>query len=126
MGILSSMLSGATYGTELGDMESGPRPGADGHFALVIQVQAFEDVARFKGRVDAAIRQIRASRRAPGVARIYAPGELEWETRQAYERDGIPLNSETLADLGATAAGLGLDLSGFAWLPGRTPAEREG
>jgi len=99
MGILSSMLSGASYGTELGNMEDGPTPGQDGHFVLVIRVGAFEDVGRFKARVDGAIRQLRACRLAPGFDRVYAPGEKEVLSEAAYRRDGIPLNAVTLADL---------------------------
>jgi LDH2 family malate/lactate/ureidoglycolate dehydrogenase len=108
MGILSSMLSGAAYGTELGDMEAGPRAGQDGHFVLAIRVAAFEAIDRFKARVDAAIRQLHACRRAPGVERIYAPGEKEWLTRRDRLRDGIPLNNVTLADLRRTAEDLGV------------------
>ena len=110
MGILSSMLSGAAYGTELGSMETGPQPGRDGHFVAAIKVGAFEDVARFKARVDAAIRQLHTCRRAPGVERIYAPGELEFRTEAAYRRDGIPLNAVTLADLRRVAGELGVDV----------------
>lgn len=104
MGILSSMLSGAAYGTELGSMESGPRAGADGHFVMAIRVGAFEDAAEFKRRVDGAIRQVRACRRAPGVERIYAPGELEFAAREANLRDGIPLNEVTRRDLALALA----------------------
>jgi LDH2 family malate/lactate/ureidoglycolate dehydrogenase len=111
MGILSSMLSGAAYGTELGDMERGPDPGRDGHFLLAIDVAAFEDVARFKTRVDAAVRQIHAATPAPGVDRVYAPGEIEFLAEQTSRRDGIPLTAQTLADLRATAAGLGIESS---------------
>lgn len=109
MGILSSMLSGAAHGTELGSMEDGPRPGQDGHFVAAIRVSAFEDVARFKARVDAAIRQIHACRRAPGVERVYAPGEIEFETEARCRREGIPLNDVTLRDIRDTAAALGID-----------------
>ena len=109
MGILSSMLSGASYGTELGDMEHGPRAGQDGHFVMAIRVAAFEDVATFKARVDRAIHQIHAGRRAPGVDRLYAPGEKEFLAEQENRRDGIPLPVVTLASLRATAAGLGVD-----------------
>lgn len=108
MGVLSSMLSGAAYGTELGDMAAGPQAGQDGHFLVAIRVAAFEEIDRFKARVDGAIRQIHACRRAPGVERIYAPGEKEWSTRQDRLRDGIPLNDVTLADLRRTAEGLGV------------------
>jgi LDH2 family malate/lactate/ureidoglycolate dehydrogenase len=116
MGLLSSLLSGAAYGTELGDMYAGPRAGQDGHFVLAINVAAFEEIGRFKARVDAAIRQIHDSRRAPGTERIYAPGEKELLTRRDYERGGIPLNHVTLADLRRTAEGLGVPVGDYAWL----------
>ncbi len=117
MGILSSMLSGAAYGTELGNMEDGPRAGQDGHFVAAINVAAFEDVARFKARVDGAIRQIHACKLAPGFGRVFAPGELEFITREEYMRNGIPLNAVTIADLYHTALGLGVEIAPYAWLP---------
>jgi LDH2 family malate/lactate/ureidoglycolate dehydrogenase len=108
MGILSSMLSGAAYGTELGDMEHGSKPGQDGHFVMAIRVSAFEDVHRFKARVDGAIQQIHASRLAPGFERVYAPGEKEFLTEQDYCQNGIPLNAVTLSDLVETGRRLGI------------------
>jgi LDH2 family malate/lactate/ureidoglycolate dehydrogenase len=112
-GILSSLLSGAAFGTELGDMETGPKPGQDGHFALAIRIGAFADVDRFKDRVDQVIREIHASRRAPGVERLYVPGEIEALNRRAYGRDGIPLNAVTLGDLRRVAHDLGIDAIGL-------------
>ncbi|MDA1191999.1 MAG: Ldh family oxidoreductase [Candidatus Poribacteria bacterium] len=109
MGILSSMLSGAAYGTELGDMERGPTAGADGHFVAAIKVEAFEEVGRFKERVDKAIRQVRECRRAEGVDRLYVPGEREALSRRAYARDGVPLNDVTVAELRETVSALGVE-----------------
>jgi LDH2 family malate/lactate/ureidoglycolate dehydrogenase len=117
-GVLSSMLSGAAYGTELGDMEHGPAAGQDGHFFMAISVAAFEEPARFKARLDAAIRQIHACRRAPGVDRVYAPGEIEFLTAARYQEEGIPLNDVTLADLAGAARSLGVNTQGFGWLEG--------
>jgi LDH2 family malate/lactate/ureidoglycolate dehydrogenase len=99
MGILSSMLSGAAYGLELGNMEDGPRAGQDGHFVAAINIAAFEEVDRFKARVDKAIREIHEVRKAPGFDRTYAPGEVEQLREQEYRQYGIPLNEVTLADL---------------------------
>jgi LDH2 family malate/lactate/ureidoglycolate dehydrogenase len=99
MGILSSMLSGAAYGTELGNMVDGPRAGQDGHFVAAIKIAAFEDVERFKARIDKAIREVHEVAKAPGFERTYAPGELEQLREQEYRRQGIPLNDVTLADL---------------------------
>lgn len=116
MGVLSSMLSGAAFGTELGDMESGPTPGQDGHFVAAIRVEAFEEPATFKRRVDKAIRQIHDCRPAAGVERIYAPGELEFLRQEEYRREGIPLNDVTLADLGQAATEVGVEIVGYDWL----------
>jgi LDH2 family malate/lactate/ureidoglycolate dehydrogenase len=111
MGVLSTLLSGASYGTELGNMMDGPKAGEDGHFFLALNVAAFEEVDRFKRRLDGIIRQIREGRRAPGVDRIYAPGGLEAETERRHRREGIPLNAATLEDIRRTALQLGANPS---------------
>jgi len=98
-GILSSMLSGAAFGTELGNMVDGPEPGADGQFVMALRVAAFVEVEEFKRRVDGLVRQIRTSPAAPGFERCYAPGELEYLTERKYRAEGIPLNAETLRGL---------------------------
>jgi LDH2 family malate/lactate/ureidoglycolate dehydrogenase len=116
MGILSSMLSGASYGTELGNMEDGPKAGADGHFVATIRISAFEDLDLFKSRVDQAVEQIHKCRPAEGTDRIFAPGERESLNREAYLREGIPVNSVTLSDLKQAAEGLGEDVGQFDWL----------
>jgi LDH2 family malate/lactate/ureidoglycolate dehydrogenase len=107
-GIFASMLSGASYGTELGNMDDGPQTGQDGHFVAAIRVSAFEEVDRFKARVDQAIQQIHACRLAPGFDRVYAPGEKEALNRENYQREGIPLNLVTLTDLYQAAGRFGL------------------
>jgi LDH2 family malate/lactate/ureidoglycolate dehydrogenase len=108
MGILSSMLSGASYGTELGDMYAGPRPGHDGHFVSAIRIEAFENAERFKSRVDAAVRELHATALAPGFDRVYAPGEKEFLCEREYRATGIPLTRQTVDDVIAAAAALGL------------------
>lgn len=116
MGILSSMLSGASYGTELGSIEDGPTPGADGHFVAAIHIASFENITHFKSRVDAAIQQIHDCPLAPGFDRVYAPGELETIRRTEYGAQGIPLNSMTRTDIRTTTEQLGIDVSGYEWL----------
>jgi LDH2 family malate/lactate/ureidoglycolate dehydrogenase len=109
-GVLSSLLSGAAYGTELGNMVDGPRPGQDGHFFGAIKVGAFQDVSAFKARVDTIVREIRTSRRASGGERLYAPGEIEYETERRYRAEGILLTRATLDDLTRVAHGLGVSV----------------
>jgi LDH2 family malate/lactate/ureidoglycolate dehydrogenase len=98
-GILSTLLSGAAYGTELGNMIDGPRPGQDGHVFMAINVAAFQPVETFKSRVDAVARQIRESRPARGVDRLHAPGRIELELEQERAVDGIPLNEQTIGGI---------------------------
>lgn len=116
MGIFSSMLSGAAYGTELGNMEDGPTAGQDGHFLMALDVGAFEEPDRFRQRVDAVIDQVHACRTAAGVERLFVAGEPEHHRREEYRRDGIPLNEVTLTDIGACARQRGVDTNRFGWL----------
>jgi LDH2 family malate/lactate/ureidoglycolate dehydrogenase len=109
MGVLSTLLAGASFGTDLGNMVDGPRAGADGHFFLALNVAAFVEPAVFKSRVDTVVRQIRTSRPAPGLDRVYSPGEMETETQRRYRKEGIPLNAETLRGIRAMAARVGVN-----------------
>ena len=97
-------------------MEEGPKAGEDGHFMAAIKISAFEEVNRFKERIDAAIDEIHQCRLAEGFDRTYAPGEKEFLNREVYEREGIPLNGETLADIAAAAKETGVDVSEYGWL----------
>lgn len=114
IGMLGTLLSGAAYGTELGNMVDGPTAGLDGHFAIAINVAAFTEVATFKARVDSILRQAREGGRAAGIDRLYTPGEIEADFERAYRVDGIPLNDETLDDMLREAAALRADVSRLA------------
>lgn len=109
MGILSTLLSGASYGTELGNMIDGPHAGQDGHFFMAIDIAAFQPVATFKERVDRISREIQNSRRRAGVDRLYPPGLLEHEFERRYAQDGIPLNEETLAGIRDAGRSVGVE-----------------
>jgi len=110
VGMLSTLLGGASYGTELGNMEDGPRPGHDGHVFIAINIASFLPVAAFKARTDAISRQIQASRRRDGVDRVYPPGLMEAEFERRYAMDGIPLNEATLAGIVASAKRFGVSV----------------
>ncbi len=107
MGILSTLLSGAAFGPELGSVAEGAKPGHDGHFFLALRVDAFGPVDEFKLRADGVVQLIRESRKKPGVERIYPPGALEFETEERYLREGIPLNRETLSRMRESAKTVG-------------------
>jgi LDH2 family malate/lactate/ureidoglycolate dehydrogenase len=112
MGMLSTLLSGASYGTELGNMVTGPKPGHDGHFFAALDVAAFQPLPTVRARVDAISRDIQDSRRANGTDRLYPPGLLESEFQARHDVEGIPLNEATIAGINGAArrAGLGSDV----------------
>jgi L-2-hydroxycarboxylate dehydrogenase (NAD+) len=110
-GILSTLLSGAGYGTESGNMVDGPIPGRDGQFYLALNVAAFEDVATFKARMDRIIREYRSTRLAPGFRRVFVPGEMEAELERRQREQGIPLNEATIQGIREAAVRLGVDAS---------------
>ncbi|SDB54626.1 Ldh family oxidoreductase [Bauldia litoralis] len=113
VGMLSSLLSGAGYGTESGNMEDGAVVGVDGHFFMAINVAFFEDVARFKTRTDGVIAQVHTSGRRDGVERLYVPGEIESDL-EAASRDGIVLPGTAIDDIVAAGKALGVDVTALA------------
>ena len=62
MGILTAVLSGAAFGTELGSLKEGAKPGRDGHLFIAIRIAAFCDAGTFKQSVDGIIQQFKNSR----------------------------------------------------------------
>jgi len=49
---------------------------------MAIDVAHFGSLAKFRQDVRRAAGRVRNSARAPGIARLYAPGEPEWQRRQ--------------------------------------------
>lgn len=80
-----------------------------GHLAIAIDVSAFQDPDAFVDRVADLGRRLRTSTSAPSVARVLLPGDIELETRQARERDGIPMTAARIEQLHAFAAEAGID-----------------
>lgn len=103
--VLAGVLTGARFGGGLG-------PPGSGQFFLAIQVEGFMPVAEFKARMDQVIDQIQQSRRAPGVDRIYVPGEIEYESAQRRRAEGIPLEETIAANLERLAGETGAPLPG--------------
>jgi ureidoglycolate dehydrogenase (NAD+) len=75
-----------------------------GHFFIAIDVAVFGDPIVFKAEIDERIASIRAARPAPGVDRVFYPGEPEWLTYESYLAGGIPMLATHLSDLEALVA----------------------
>ena len=114
VGMLSSLLSGAGYGLETGNMVDGATPGTDGQFSVAIDVAAFVGPSDFRRCVDGVIDQVHGSGRREGVDRLLVPGEIEAGLEAAHARDGIPLAGETVSGVLRAAEALGADASALA------------
>jgi LDH2 family malate/lactate/ureidoglycolate dehydrogenase len=106
--LLCGGLSEGAVGAEVRPLYGDPaEPYRCGHFFLAIHAGHFPVGDGFAERVRAQAARVSRSKRAPGVDRVYAPGELIWATRQASE--GVcRLDAPTLRSLVETAARVGL------------------
>jgi LDH2 family malate/lactate/ureidoglycolate dehydrogenase len=109
IGLLAGTLNAAAMGSEVVDFNhDDTTPTNTGQAILVIDPDAFGEVAEFKARVDRLVRELRASERLPGVERIWLPGEQSHEKRIANEREGIALNATLRAQLDTLARELAI------------------
>jgi LDH2 family malate/lactate/ureidoglycolate dehydrogenase len=112
---LAALLSGAasTWGVRswLGDDPTLPT----GHGAafLAIDCATIAGEASFVARVEQLIDEIHQAPTAEGAARIYVPGEIEWEKHAAAMRDGIRLPSDVIASVTEAAEICGLELDSY-------------
>jgi ureidoglycolate dehydrogenase (NAD+) len=107
--ILSGPLTGALFGKKLplmyGDYDKHRELG---HFIGAIKIANFVPVDEFKRHVGTMIDDIHDTPAAPGFERVLVPGEKEYLTQMAYEKEGVPIPSETLKNLQTSAHEMGL------------------
>ena len=99
--ILSAALQGGAFLKQVTGMNVG-------HCFLAADIAAFTEPAAFRKQTGDMLRALRASRKAPGAARIYTPGEKEHETMGERQRDGIPVAESIQRELLAMRDELGL------------------
>ncbi|MQA80105.1 MAG: Ldh family oxidoreductase [Streptosporangiales bacterium] len=106
---LAAALSGAAMASGVGNWLYDPdTPSDTGYFLLVIDVSSESAFALFQDRVRALCEEITAAPRAPGVSRVYVPGEIEALHESRALADGLPLEQEVVERLSALASDLGL------------------
>jgi ureidoglycolate dehydrogenase (NAD+) len=102
--ILSGPLTGALFGKKLPLMYGDYDKHRDlGHFIGAIKIENFVSVAEFKKNVGIMIDDLHATPPAKGFDRVLVPGEKEYLTRLQYEKEGIPVPTETFRELQACA-----------------------
>ena len=72
--------------------EGNKQPYHLGHFFIAINIEAFTEADAFKKTTGDILRELRASRKAPGCSRIYTAGEKEYIAYQERSVKGVPVN----------------------------------
>jgi L-2-hydroxycarboxylate dehydrogenase (NAD+) len=92
--ILSAALQQGAFLKQLNGMEDGRKvPYRLGHFFMAINIECFTDPASFKKTTGDILRELRASKKAPGQNRIYTCGEKEYLAWLDRKDKGAPLDS---------------------------------
>lgn len=98
--ILSAALQGGAFLKGLLGFENGkPVPYRLGHFFMAIDVNAFIDLESFKKTTGDILRDLRASKKAPGQERIYTAGEKEHLAWLYRKGKGVPINEALQKDM---------------------------
>jgi LDH2 family malate/lactate/ureidoglycolate dehydrogenase len=94
--ILSASLQQGVFLRQLTGLDSLGRkaPYGLGHFFMAIDIGFFCDVAAFRKTTGDLLRELRASRKAPGHDRIYTCGEKEHLAWLERKDKGVPLDAE--------------------------------
>ncbi len=87
------------------------RPYHLGHFFLAINIECFTGLDSFKKTAGDILRELRASRRAPGQPHIYTAGEKEYLNYQRRLKEGVPVNPALQKNIRTLVAEL--DLKGY-------------
>lgn len=109
-GVLAGTLNGATFGTNVVDMNADASSVTNtGQFYLAINIAAFMEPADFKTEIDAVIRQMRSSKTMGGFDRVRLPGESAHAAYAERLEQGVPLPDPLLKLLEGVASDLGVE-----------------
>ena len=103
--VLTGVLTGGAFGSA---PYSDPKNNDVSHLMIAIDIAQWMPLPEFEERMRRFMAEIKASATAPGVEEIFLPGELEHRRRTERLANGVPVADETLADLKALAAQLGI------------------
>ena len=107
IGLIAGVLNGAAFGHDVVDFNADDSSETNtGHFIVAVDVARFVPVATFTAEVDRHLRDLRASKRLPGVGEIRLPGDRRAECRAERLRDGVPIAAPLLVQLDKLAGEL--------------------
>jgi L-2-hydroxycarboxylate dehydrogenase (NAD+) len=109
LGLLAGVLNGAAFGKEVVDHNADDTTMTNtGHFIIAVDVKRFIPLDTFKSEVDRHFKDLRASKRLPGVEDIRLSGDIRRQCREERVKNGIPIPPALMAELDKLAGELGI------------------
>ena len=108
--ILSGVLTGSGYATDVVGPYVPDQPSHCGHLVIAIRVDALIPEPEYARRIDDLIATTKAVPRAVGIDEIFYPGEIEARAETSGRAEGVRLPDQTIADLRELGASCGVDL----------------
>ena len=106
--ILGSILTGASYSTQVPELFEPDKPQRLGHFFMALKLDAFLPREEFESRTADFVEQVESSRPATGVEQVRAPGKRGERVFSERSREGIDLGGNRGA-LDKLAEDLGIE-----------------
>ncbi|WP_108659091.1 Ldh family oxidoreductase [Acuticoccus kandeliae] len=109
VGLLSTMLSGGAFGSEVTHMyDDLERPQNIGHLFGVLPISAFREMDEYNAHIEKAARDIKGVPLATGTDEIFLPGEREYRLKLKQRDNGVSITSAVLEELKAMGGNYGL------------------
>jgi LDH2 family malate/lactate/ureidoglycolate dehydrogenase len=107
LGLIAGPLNRAVFGADVIDFNADDASETNtGHFILALDIGRFLALDDYKAEVDRHVRELKASKRLPGVDEIRMPGERRRACREDRLRNGVPLAPPLVAQLDKLAGEL--------------------
>jgi LDH2 family malate/lactate/ureidoglycolate dehydrogenase len=109
--VLTGVLSGGAFGNRVQGMYADVSvPNDCAHFFLALDIAAFGDAGAFDEGIASLVAQVTEGPTAPGVERLYLPGQREAEAAESARANGVGVDESVLDGLRKTAALVGVTL----------------
>jgi ureidoglycolate dehydrogenase (NAD+) len=90
--VLSGVLLGLPFGKHVSSMYADLSKGRElGHLHIVINPSFFTDLDTFKQHMSQMLDELNAVKPAPGVDKVYYPGERGLQRQAVYEKEGVEI-----------------------------------
>jgi len=109
--IFSAVMTGARFGRATEGKNWRPENKLNvGHFFMAMNPAMFLPLEEFKERMEQLIGDVKSVQLMDGIERVYVPGEIEYEKREKYLKEGIPYPPAALAQLEKFGEEIGVNI----------------